>query len=140
CALPICAKMRSFNCFTLITGTAPPGRRANACHPTELPVSTRCAAGRQSRTGAASQGPDVAPVDGGIYPHALQRRRESRRRLPAALCRSRSLAPEARQPPDVLAGRDQERTQLRRSLGSRGGVSGGAAASELEPQQPPSRV
>src|SRR6266403_26496 len=28
-----CAKMRSFNCFTLIIGTVPPGRRTNACHP-----------------------------------------------------------------------------------------------------------
>src|SRR2546427_6147000 len=28
-----CAKMRSFNCFTFIIGTMPPGRRTNAWHP-----------------------------------------------------------------------------------------------------------
>src|SRR2546430_11778880 len=28
-----CARLRSFNCFTLIIATVPPGRRGNACDP-----------------------------------------------------------------------------------------------------------
>jgi len=60
--------------------------------------------------GRRRQGPGVAPVEGGIYPHARDCRGEFRRRLPAVLCRSRSLPPEERKLPDVFAGRHHQRT------------------------------
>src|SRR5205823_6755669 len=117
-----CAKMRSFNCFTLIIGTVPPRAPSKRLPspPNEQSISTRCAAGRQSRTAEArareradsSRGTkiDLTASDfgyGGVYPQ-----------------------PWGGSVPERAPGQ----LRFRGRLGSRGGVSGGALAIEVEPQ------